>query len=89
VHTSLLESMLSDGGEVCVADLYYAGCVCVCVSLVAEIDTLIFRNADIPKVSGSDYRSAEMPICHFGFPRCRYLAFQVFNLGNKGMSLSC
>jgi len=60
----------------------------VCV-LVAEIDTSVFRNADIPKVGGSDYRSAEMPIRHFGSPKCRYSAFRVSDLGNKGMSLSC
>jgi len=63
-------------------------CVCGCV-LVTEIGTSVFRNADIPKVGGSDYLSAEMPIWHFGFPKCRYSAFRVSDLGNKGMSLSC
>jgi len=52
----------------------------VCVR-VAEIGTSAFRNADIPKVGGSDYRSAEMPI--------RPVPIRVSDLGNKGMSLSC
>jgi len=36
-------------GGVCVVDL---NCVCV---RVAEIGTSVFRNAEIPKVGGSDY----------------------------------
>jgi len=54
----------------------------VCV-LVMPRSTL--RSSETPR---SDYRSAEMLIPHFGFPRCRYLAFRVSDLGNKGMSLS-
>jgi len=53
-------------------DLYYVTILCVLV--LSEVGTSVFRNAEIPKVGGSDYRSADS-------------AFRISDLGNKGISL--